>query len=34
VAGTVTGSMHLVTAAGTALLLDCGLYQGLSGHRA
>jgi metallo-beta-lactamase family protein len=28
-AGTVTGSMHLVTAAGTAVLLDCGLYQGL-----
>ncbi|HLH43815.1 MAG TPA: MBL fold metallo-hydrolase [Bryobacteraceae bacterium] len=27
-ARTVTGSMHLVEAAGTRLLLDCGLYQG------
>ena len=24
----VTGSMHLVRAAGTTLLLDCGLFQG------
>jgi hypothetical protein len=28
-AGTVTGSMHLVTAAGTAVLLECGLFRGL-----
>lgn len=27
-AGTVTGSMHLVTANGSRILLDCGLYQG------
>ncbi len=27
-AGTVTGSMHLVEAAGRRVLLDCGLYQG------
>jgi metallo-beta-lactamase family protein len=27
-ARTVTGSMHLVTAAGQSLLLDCGLFQG------
>jgi metallo-beta-lactamase family protein len=27
-AHTVTGSMHLVEAAGTRILLDCGLYQG------
>src|SRR5579885_1228947 len=27
-AGTVTGSMHLVEAAGRRLLLDCGLNQG------
>ena len=27
-AGTVTGSMHMVEAAGKRLLLDCGLYQG------
>jgi metallo-beta-lactamase family protein len=27
-AGTVTGSMHLVEAAGKRILLDCGLYQG------
>ena len=27
-AGTVTGSMHLVEAAGRKLLLDCGMYQG------
>ena len=27
-AGTVTGSLHLVEANGTRLLLDCGLYQG------
>jgi metallo-beta-lactamase family protein len=27
-AGTVTGSMHLVEAAGKRYLLDCGLYQG------
>ncbi|MGH2426717.1 MAG: MBL fold metallo-hydrolase, partial [bacterium] len=25
---TVTGSMHLVDADGTRLLLDCGLFQG------
>jgi len=28
-AGTVTGSKHLVTAAGQRILLDCGLFQGL-----
>jgi len=28
-AGTVTGSMHLVTANGHRVLLDCGLFQGL-----
>ena len=28
-AGTVTGSMHLVTAGGRRILLDCGLFQGL-----
>jgi metallo-beta-lactamase family protein len=28
-AGTVTGSKHLVTAAGRRVLLDCGLFQGL-----
>jgi metallo-beta-lactamase family protein len=27
-AQTVTGSQHLITVAGTSLLLDCGLYQG------
>ena len=27
-AGTVTGSMHLVEAAGKRILLDCGLFQG------
>jgi metallo-beta-lactamase family protein len=27
-AGTVTGSMHLVEAAGRRILLDCGLFQG------
>lgn len=27
-AGTVTGSMHLIEAAGKKFLLDCGLYQG------
>ena len=27
-AGTVTGSMHLVEAAGRKILLDCGLFQG------
>jgi metallo-beta-lactamase family protein len=27
-AGTVTGSMHLVTAGGRRILLDCGLFQG------
>jgi metallo-beta-lactamase family protein len=27
-AGTVTGSMHLLEAAGKRILLDCGLYQG------
>ena len=33
-AGTVTGSMHLVTANGHRVLLDCGLFQGSSGLRA
>lgn len=28
-AGTVTGSKHLVSANGSRILLDCGLYQGL-----
>ncbi len=28
-AGTVTGSMHLVTTGGRRILLDCGLFQGL-----
>jgi metallo-beta-lactamase family protein len=28
-AGTVTGSAHLVRAAGATVLLDCGLFQGL-----
>lgn len=28
-AGTVTGSMHLVSANGRRVLLDCGLFQGL-----
>jgi metallo-beta-lactamase family protein len=28
-AGTVTGSKHLVTAGGTKILIDCGMYQGL-----
>ncbi|HET7379979.1 MAG TPA: MBL fold metallo-hydrolase, partial [Gaiellales bacterium] len=28
-AGTVTGSMHLVTANERRVLLDCGLFQGL-----
>lgn len=28
-AGTVTGSMHLVTTNGRRVLLDCGLFQGL-----
>ncbi|HET7789775.1 MAG TPA: MBL fold metallo-hydrolase [Gemmatimonadales bacterium] len=32
-AGTVTGSMHLVTAGGSRVLLDCGLYQGLKDLR-
>src|SRR3569832_1513935 len=27
-AGTVTGSKHLVTWAGSRVLLDCGLFQG------
>ena len=27
-AGEVTGSMHLVEAAGKRILLDCGLIQG------
>jgi metallo-beta-lactamase family protein len=29
----VTGSKHLVEAAGTRILLDCGLFQGLKLHR-
>lgn len=32
-AGTVTGSMHLVTANGKRVLLDCGLFQGLKDLR-
>ncbi|HEY6224818.1 MAG TPA: MBL fold metallo-hydrolase [Gemmatimonadales bacterium] len=32
-AGTVTGSMHLVTANGQRVLLDCGLFQGLKDLR-
>jgi Cft2 family RNA processing exonuclease len=28
-AGTVTGSKHLARVGGTAILLDCGLFQGL-----
>ncbi len=32
-AGTVTGSMHLVTADGRRILLDCGLFQGLKALR-
>jgi metallo-beta-lactamase family protein len=28
-AGTVTGSKHLLEAAGSRVLLDCGLFQGL-----
>ncbi len=32
-AGTVTGSRHLVTAAGHRILLDCGLFQGLKALR-
>ena len=32
-AGTVTGSMHLVTANGRRVLLDCGLFQGLKDLR-
>jgi metallo-beta-lactamase family protein len=32
-AGTVTGSMHLVTAGGRRVLLDCGLFQGLKDLR-
>jgi metallo-beta-lactamase family protein len=32
-AGTVTGSKHLVTAAGRQVLLDCGLFQGLKALR-
>ncbi len=32
-AGTVTGSMHLVTANGRQILLDCGLFQGLKDLR-
>ena len=33
-AGTVTGSKHLLTAAGPPCLLDCGLFQGLKALRA
>lgn len=32
-AGTVTGSMHLVSANGRRVLLDCGLFQGLKDLR-
>ncbi|MFM7735059.1 MAG: MBL fold metallo-hydrolase RNA specificity domain-containing protein [Alphaproteobacteria bacterium] len=32
-AGTVTGSKHLVEAAGRRILLDCGLFQGLKSLR-
>ncbi len=32
-AGTVTGSMHLVTAGERRVLLDCGLFQGLKALR-
>ena len=32
-AGTVTGSKHLVTANGSRVLLDCGLFQGLKDLR-
>jgi metallo-beta-lactamase family protein len=32
-AGTVTGSMHLVTIGGRRILLDCGLFQGLKALR-
>jgi metallo-beta-lactamase family protein len=32
-AGTVTGSKHLVSAAGARLLLDCGLFQGAKALR-
>jgi metallo-beta-lactamase family protein len=32
-AGTVTGSKFLVEAAGSRLLVDCGLYQGLKALR-
>jgi metallo-beta-lactamase family protein len=32
-AGTVTGSKHLVEAAGHRILVDCGLYQGLKALR-
>jgi metallo-beta-lactamase family protein len=31
-AQTVTGSMHLLTANGSSVLLDCGLYQGKRGE--
>src|SRR5512143_3972973 len=32
-AGTVTGSKHLLSAAGRRVLLDCGLFQGLKALR-
>ena len=32
-AGTVTGSMHLLTAGGRRILLDCGLFQGVKALR-
>lgn len=32
-AGTVTGSKHLLTAAGKRILVDCGLFQGLKALR-